>query len=209
MKTIIVLAFLLVVVNTRAQEVSKETFDGHKWEAPYHLPVPKGWTIERFLIPINFAPSIAYKGVEDIRFTSGWGDAKSDEYWTYAFLWYLDGAPITDAGIIATNLKAYYTGLVEINREGYKVPVEKIIPVVTSFSESKTDKGDLKTYRGTITMLDYMQQQPITLNCIAHLKTCTDDNKTIIFYELSPKPLDHKNWVGLNQLWLDFKCKKK
>ena len=57
-------------------------------------------------------------------------------------------------------------------------------------------------------MMDYLQLKPITLNCIAHLKYCTDDNKSIIFYELSPQPFTHKVWEGLNQLWLDFRCKK-
>ena len=37
---------------------------------------------------------IKYSGVEDIRFAPGWGNAKSNEYWTYAFLWYLDGTVI-------------------------------------------------------------------------------------------------------------------
>lgn len=198
----------LVSVSIYGQEATTTEFDGHKWEAPYHLSIPKDWTIERFLIPISFAPQISYKGVEDIRFTPGWGNVNSDEYWTYAFLWYLDGSPKTDAKIIADNLTAYYTGLIEINRENYKVPVEKLIPVLTSFKETKADKGDLKTYTGTIEMLDYMQQKPIILNCTVHLKSCPEENKSILFYELSPKPFTHKNWQSLNQLWLDFKCKK-
>ena len=208
MKNLIVLILCLISLNIYGQEATKPEFDGHKWEAPYHLSIPKDWTIERFLIPISFAPQISYKGVEDIRFTPGWGNVNSEEYWTYAFLWYLDDAPKTDAKIIADNLKAYYTGLIEINRENYKVPVEKLIPVVTSFKETQTSNGDLKTYTGTIEMLDYMQQKPITLNCIAHLKFCPEENKTLLFYELSPKPVTHKNWQSLNQLWLDFKCQK-
>ncbi|MHA4893016.1 hypothetical protein, partial [Enterococcus faecium] len=89
----------------------KVKFDGNKWEAPYTLNFPKGWDIERFLIPIAFAPEISYKGVEDIRFTPGWGKVQTDEYWTYAFLWYLDGKVKTNEKIIEDNLKAYYTGL--------------------------------------------------------------------------------------------------
>lgn len=197
----------LFSLNINAQE-EETAFDGHKWEAPYHLPIPKGWTIERFLIPISFAPQISYKGVEDIRFTPGWGNIKSEEYWTYAFLWYLDGSLKTDANIIAANLKAYYTGLVEINSESFKVPAEKLIPVLTSFKEMQTAKGDLKTYTGTIELLDYMQHKPIKLNSIVHLKSCPKDNKTLLFFELSPKPLTHNNWLLLNQLWLDFECKK-
>ena len=207
MKNLIVLIFCLTSLHINAQEVKPE-FDGHKWEAPYALSIPNGWTIERFLIPISFAPQISYKGVEDIRFTPGWANVKTDEYWTYAFLWYLDGAPTTNAIIIAGNLKAYYSGLIKANSQSQKKPAENLIPVITSFKKVQTGKGDQKTFNGTIEMLDYMQQKPITLNCIVHLQYCLKENKTILFYELSPKPLTHNIWLSLNQLWLDFKCKK-
>lgn len=187
---------------------TKPEFDGHHWEAPFHLPIPKDWTIERFLIPISFAPQISYKGVEDIRFTPGWGKIESDEYWTYAFLWWLDGSPKTDEKIIADNLKAYYTGLFAINTDSTKVKNEKLISVSTSFKKSATSKGDIATYTGSIAMTDYMQQKAITLNCIVHLRSCKEENKTVIFYELSPKPFTHSNWQNLNRLWSDFKCKK-
>ena len=207
MKNLIVLIFCLTSLHINAQEVKPE-FDGHKWEAPYALSIPNGWTIERFLIPISFAPQISYKGVEDIRFTPGWANIKTDEYWTYTFLWYLDGSPKTNAIIIAGNLKAYYSGLIKANSQSQKKTAENLIQVITSFKKVQTGKGDQKTFNGTIEMLDYMQQKPITLNCIVHLQYCLKENKTILFYELSPKPLTHNIWLSLNQLWLDFKCKK-
>src|SRR5215218_6976642 len=110
MKKLFNLIFCLVPLIFYGQEV-KTKFDGHTWEAPYYLDVPANWIVERFLIPISFAPKIPYKGVEDIRFAPGWGDVKSEEYWSYTFLWYLDGTPQTSSEIIAKNLKAYYTGL--------------------------------------------------------------------------------------------------
>jgi len=200
-----ILLLSLFSVAIYGQETKPE-FDGHKWEAPYVLSIPKDWTIERFLIPISFAPQIPYKGVEDIRFTPGWSNVKSDDYWTYAFLWYLEGEIETDPKIIESNLKAYYTGLIAVN--GRNIPSEKLIPVVTTFKETLTTKGDLKTYTGTIEMLDYMTQKSITLNCIVHLKPCPEEKRTLLFYELSPKPLSHDVWSSLNQLWLDFKCRK-
>ncbi len=186
---------------------SQEEFDGHKWEAPYYLPQLEGWGLERFLIPINFAPSIVYKGVEDIRFTPGWAKVKNDEYWTYAFLWYLDGKVNMDEKIIEKNLKAYYTGLFNINTTDSARAAIKVIPVTTHFNKAATDKGDMATYTGVIGMMNYLNLQPITLNCIVHLRKCTED-KTIIFYELSPQPFLHSNWLKLDQLWWDFKCKK-
>jgi hypothetical protein len=205
MKTLVIIILSVFSVAIYGQEIKPE-FDGHKWEAPYTLPIPKDWTIERFPIPIAFAPQISYNGVEDIRFTPGWGNVKSDDYWSYAFLWYLEGKVKIDTRIIDSNLKAYYTGLIGIN--GRSIPVEKLIPVVTSFKKVRKDNGDLKTYIGTIKMVDYMTQKPITLHCKAHLKSCLGENKTFIFYELSPKPLSHNIWLSLDKLWLDFKCKK-
>ncbi len=207
MRNLILVLLCLVFLNSYGQEVKTE-FDGHKWEAPYDLPIPKDWTIERFLIPINFAPQISYKGVEDIRFTPGWAKEKSDEYWTYAFLWYLDGTPKTSAKIISDNLKNYYAGLIAINTDSSKARNETYIPVVTFFKKTQTFKDDIETYTGTIEMRDFLKRTPITLNGIVHLKYCQEVKKTILFYELSPKPFTHNNWANLNQLWLDFKCKK-
>jgi hypothetical protein len=187
---------------------TKTQFDGHKWEAPYTLDVPKGWDVERFLIPIEFAPQIPYKGVEDIRFTPGWGNAKTAEYWTYAFLWYLDGSQKMNSKIIENNLKSYYEGLIGRNIEPRKIPADKLFPVRTDFKKVKTQAGDLETFRGTIHMLDYMEQKPITLYSTVHVKTCPSQAKTFIFNEISPQKYSDAVWQSLDQLWTNFNCNK-
>ncbi len=70
--------------------------------------------------------------------------------------------------ILEKNLTAYYSGLVGRNIGPRKIPAEKIIPVKASIKKIATDEGDLQTYSGSIDMLDYMAQEPITLNCIVH-----------------------------------------
>ena len=207
MKNSITVVFCLISLFTFGQ-TTKVEFDGNKWEAPYTLDFPKGWDVERFLIPIEFAPSIPYKGVEDIRFTPGWGKAGTEEYWSYAFLWYLDEKPEITAKIVAENLKAYYTGLVGRNIVPRKIPADKIFPVKTEIKATKTAVGDLKTFSGTIYMLDYMEQKPITLNCMVHVKYCPGKNNAFIFNEISPKPFSDNLWKNLNQLWINFTCDK-
>jgi hypothetical protein len=120
----------------------------------------------------------------------------------------LESPPKTDAKIVADNLKAYYTGLINVNTDSSRAAVGNIIPVTTTFKKAPTDKGDLETYAGSIEMEDYMQGKPIILLCKVHIKTCQDNNKTILFFELSPKSFTHNNWEILDQLWLDFSCKK-
>ena len=112
MKNILFAIALFLFFKTSGQNVIEE-FDGHKWEAPYVLDTLKGWGIERFLIPIEFAPSIPYKGVEDIRFTPGWAKKITNEYWSYAFLWYLDGKVALDAKTIENNLKPIIPALLK------------------------------------------------------------------------------------------------
>jgi hypothetical protein len=177
-------------------------FDGRTWQAPYQLSSPTNWGIERFPIPIGFAPQITYKGVEDIRFMPGWAKATSDEYWSYAFLWYLDGKIQMYTKIIERNLQQYYSGLINANGS------DTLSAIEASFKEVSKENNDLKTYLGTISLFDYMAKQPMVLNCKVHIASCTNKTKTFIFYELSPKPLYHAIWQSLDTLWADFKCKK-
>ncbi len=197
----------LILFSFLAYHVSAQEFDGASWKAPYTLAFPEGWGVERFLIPIEFAKSIPYQGIEDIRFTPGWGNAKSEEYWSYAFLWYLNEMPVTNETTIQTNLNSYYTGLIGRNIDKRKIPTEKLFPVKTSMKEVKTAPGDLKTFRGTIHMLDYMEQKPITLNCLVHVKSCAGQNNGYIFYEISPKAATDKVWASLDSMWGSFDCK--
>jgi hypothetical protein len=203
MKAILISLLISFTLSTSAQ--TTPPFDGHKWQAPYHLPTPKDWGIERFLLPASFAPGITYKGVEDIRFMPGWANAKSNEYWSYTFLWYLDGKVETTDTIITNNLKAYYTGLISVN--GKNIPAEKLIPVETAFKPAiNMYEGDVKTFDGSVTMTDYMQQKKITLNAKVHLQYCAGKDKTFIFYELSPQWLTDAVWQKLDAIWSDFSC---
>ena len=199
--TLCVLCFF-IFLNTSGQD---EGFDGKKWQAPYVLDTIKGWDVERFLIPISFAPSIPYKGVEDIRFTPGWAKKTTNEYWSYAFLWYLYGTPTFDAKTIENNLKAYYTGLIKVNSDSAKI-AEKLFPVTATIRPRSTEKGDMKTFEGSVNMLDYMSQKPIGLNFVIHVKTCERKDKTFVFHEISPMPYSDEVWKRLHDLWVNFKC---
>ena len=204
MKNILFVVATLLFLKSSGQN---EEFDGKKWEAPYVLDTIKGWDVERFLIPISFAPSIPYKGIEDLRFTPGWAKKTTNEYWSYAFLWYLDGTPTFDGKTIENNLKAYYTGLIKVNSDSSKI-ADKLFPVTSSIKPRTTEKEDLKTFEGSVTMLDYISKQPITLNVVIHIRTCAGKDKTFVFHEISPMPFTDDVWKKLHQLWVSFKCNK-
>lgn len=204
MKKLIIFLFCLASVHSFAQRTAE--FNGPAWKPPYTLTM-EGWAIERFLIPIDFAPQIPYVGVEDIRFTKGWGNRKSKDYWSYAFLWYLDGSPVIEADSIAKHLDLYYDGLVSRNIQKRNIPLSMVIKTKTSIRLVNTTAGDLMTFEGMVSMLDYMGRRPMTLRCIVHLRKCTATDKTILFHQLSPQPYGQPVWTKLKKLWTDFECK--
>ncbi|QNR85923.1 hypothetical protein H9N25_05620 [Pedobacter riviphilus] len=58
------LVLLLGCLCSKTYAQAKPAFDGPSWKPPYQLELDN-WGIERFPIPIDFAPSIKYTGVED------------------------------------------------------------------------------------------------------------------------------------------------
>jgi hypothetical protein len=206
---IFMMACVITLLSSCQQNKKSKAVNKTPNASAYTLPYPQGWGTELFLIPISFAPQITYKGVEDIRFAPGWGKAGSNEYWTYCFLWALENNPAIDAGTIASNLKAYYTGLINSNIPKNKIPASGIFETVTAIEKIPTATGDIATFKGTIHMLDYMKQEPITLNSMVHLKSCPGQNTVYLFHQISPQPFTDSVWKSLDKIWAGFECSNK
>jgi hypothetical protein len=187
---------------------SLDIFDVNTWVPPYVLNVPRGWNIERFSLPAEFAPQMNVRGVEELRFPPGWGDQASSEYWSYEYLWWLKGNVSIDEAMLQTNLQALYTGLVGRNIISRQIPLNKQLPTDVSIKKIKTNAGDVQTFQAQVQMLDYMSLKPIVLNLSIHVKDCSKENQTPVFVEVSPQPLTHSIWKQLNQLDQTFKCGK-
>ncbi|MBD2705670.1 hypothetical protein IC229_33995 [Spirosoma sp. BT702] len=207
MKSLLVTIITLICLTVHGQALPNK-FDIHTWKPPYTLRIPDKWTTERFPIPIDFAPQISYKGIEDLRFAPGWAKQSSPDYWSYAFLWWLEGRPQINAASLQKDLTAYYSGLVGRNIVDRHIMVRKETPTNVSIRKlPKSASGD-DMYEGTITMLDYMAQKPITLNCVIHVTSCRKYDRTGVLFELSPKPTEHANWQKLHSVQSSFVCSK-
>jgi len=168
------------------------------WNAPYVFPMPEHWTMERTAFPPSYSPNVPYKGWEDIHFPPGWGNSKTEDYWTVSYLFRLDGKFPIDAAKIQDFLKVYYEGLIADNVPRRHIPKEKLVPISASLKKVRQDKGDLETYSGVINTLDYQAQVPMKLNCRVHVKP-GGENFTPLLIEVSPKPYDHPIWQKMEQ----------
>lgn len=82
-------------------------------------PVPPGWRSEVIKFPLDFAPSIAHRGFEDLRFPPGFFEPTSGDYWSYAFIWRTEDAAELDAAALGAEVTEYFRGLiaaVDVNR---------------------------------------------------------------------------------------------
>jgi hypothetical protein len=201
MKHLFLAILLLGLTGLFAQEQK-----ANEWKPPYKLTAPQEWRTELMAVPIDFAPQIPYKGVEDLRFAPGWGDATKEDYWSYCFLWHLDGEVKLNNEKLQQHLKDYYSGLVGRNIPRRNIPKEKLVPTIATIIKNQHTKGDEATFSGTISMLDYMEQKPMVLNCVIHVKTCPGPSKTLVFFELSPKSTSEKIWQDMNSIWENFSC---
>ena len=180
------------------------------WAAPYRFIIPDGWRAERAYIPGPFSTHVTIRGIEDIRFPAGWPDAKSEEYWSVAYLLWLDGGQKIDGNVLQSNLKLYYDDLVPgaLARRNISMPADKVPLARVMLKKTTPEPDDLETYTGTIDMLDYMAQRPMTLNCLVHVKSCSVQGHIPVFFEISPKPFDHPIWHVLRSMKEKFACEE-
>lgn len=185
---------------------SLDIFDPNTWVPPYPLSRPKGWEVERFSLPPDFATGMSYKGVEDIRFAPGWGDSTKENYWSYCYLWWLAGTPAIDPVNVQKNLQLYYKGLVDRNVAARNIPTSKLVPTQVTVKKIKTSIGDIQTFSGNVRMLDYMTQRPMVLHAMIHLKDCVVPNRVAVFIEISPMSFDHDVWEQMGRIIRSFSC---
>ena len=170
------------------------------------LPAPDGWGKETISFPIDFAPDIPYVGTEELRFTPGWGNAKTEEYWSYCFLWMINDDALVDGASLRKHLKSYYDGLVGRNIVSRKIEQSKVVPIISNV-EATSGRNANYTYEGTVSMLDYMEQKPITLQIKIHQARCDETKKKVLFVEVSPQSGPHQVWKEFESIWKGFKCK--
>jgi hypothetical protein len=83
-------------------------------------PVPDGWRSETIPFPLEFAPEIPHRGVEELRFAPGFFEPQAPGYFTYAFAWVVSGESALELPTLARELATYFRGLMSAVARGKK-----------------------------------------------------------------------------------------
>ncbi|NOQ73964.1 MAG: hypothetical protein GQ574_18305 [Crocinitomix sp.] len=167
------------------------------------LKAPKAWITEIIPFPLDFAPSIPYMGIEDLRFAPNWSDSTNDNFWTYMFVWYVLKDKPVSTDILTKYFNAYYNGLMRIesrNKSEYKdKPLKKV-----NSSFTKTASG----FNGTMEVFDgFFTKKYMTLNIKITETFCEEMNRQIIRCDVSRQAFDHAVWENFKEVKVKVKCK--
>jgi len=187
-KKTLFLAFLLLgILKINAQEIK------------YNLPKLPQWGSEKFNFPIDFAPNIPFRGVEDLRFAPGWSDSKSSEYWAYTFLWFIEGKPRLSKDTVNSYLRQYYDGLYVSNLKNKTITPPKNF-TVADMKNIPPLLNDQETYEGRIMTLNFLTGEPITFNARIHVRNLPEIGHSAILIEISPEGFKQPVWVEMNNI---------
>jgi hypothetical protein len=193
-KLSIILSILMVLSAARSQA-----------QANYDFPKPKGWNTEKLSIPIDFAKSIPFKGAEELRFTPGWGNSKTEEYWAYDFLWFVDGVQSLSKSHLDKYMADYFNGLYLSNLKNKPTPPANFSKA--HFKKAGVQMNDKQTFEGTISTLDFLTGQPITFNVKVHVRQYARMQHTAVLFEISPQNYKRVVWDSLDGVANGFMLK--
>lgn len=180
---------------------------GQNDSVPSVIEVPDDWRMEKFEFPLDFAPSIPYKGIQEAYFAAGWGDLNSDEFWTYAFIWYLDEDPEILEWKLEEYIISYFDGIMQAtakrkNRENSVV----ITPTLAEFIRTRTYDNDSE-YEGRVLVHDvFTTNDRVTLHVKVRTNYCQKSDKHIVLFMLCPKEAKSEIFETLDNLRMREEC---
>lgn len=176
----------------------------------FQWPLSEGWRQETIPFPLEFAPDLPYKGVEELRFSPGMFKSDQGGYWSYAFVWWLDGHPALDASELNSSLQSYFAGLCTsvAKDKGQTIDPAKISASLHAVAGPERKLGHaVAAYAGTVDSYDpFVTGKPITLNLEVWVWDCDRSGKRAAMILVSPKPASAPIWSSLRKRRDAFVC---
>ena len=163
----------------------------------FHYVTPGAWHTERHDFPLQWAPSLPYRGLLDLRFAPDFNDPASPDYSSYFFVWWLDGAQQPDARRIEQDLVTYYRGL---NASMAQLNGTK----PGAGQESASFAGGPDLFRGMVTSFD---PQGKVEPRHGEVKVVRCGSHTALLFSVSPQERAAPIWSDLDAIRDSFRCR--
>ena len=155
------------------------------------------WRKEAFTFPKPFAPEVNFDGVADVRFTKGWEDKTSPNFWSYAFAWKI-AEKLSDEDL-EKYLQFYFDGLMKVVNRDKTITITPTLALFSALNESELNRD----YVGKIRLYDaFFTQEMLTLRVNGEYSYCQEEGKHFYIFRLSPQPATSPVWEHVNKTTL-------
>jgi hypothetical protein len=156
--------------------------------------VPAGWRTETIPFPLDFAPSLQHRGFEELRFSPGMFKPDAPDFWSYAFVWWLEGEQPPSNDVLQRELGEYFRGLSNAVAKGkYEFDQSRFKATLGA-----DGAGRIETYDA------FKTGKPITLRVRTRAQRC--GAATALVVTLSPADANGPVWRQLDDLAAAFHC---
>ena len=167
-------------------------------------PTLPEWRFERIEFPLTFAPALKYKGFEELQFSPGMFNAKSDTFFTYVFAMKIESDVTVNEAFLTNLLTVYFKGLCRtVSKDSkFEIDTSKIAGTV---KEDHYEAPNGRHFHATLNSFDpFVTGEPLTLHLeLVTLDLGSDHNR--IYASVSPKPSDHAVWSVLRGIEKKFR----
>ena len=164
-------------------------------------PVPAGWDHESIPFPFDFAPSLPYRGVEELRFAPGFYQPNQPGYWSYDIVWWLTEKPQFDSATIEAALTVDFRGFsLSVGRGKFRVEPSLYHAELVADGASRQLTGQIRRVDAFTTGL------PITLNAVIAVRECVKARRHAVTFMLSPRDRNDRIWRNLQATAAGLVC---
>lgn len=166
-----------------------------------HWPTPAGWEHETIPFPFAFAPSLAFTGVEELRFAPGFYKPEAPGWWSYDIVWWITTPPDFSVPAMQDALTTYFRGLATtVARGKFRVDPAAFRTELARDAATGALTGQVHSVDGFTT------GRPVTLNVVARLRACPKAGRHAVTFQLSPRPRTDPIWRDLDATLAGLTC---
>jgi hypothetical protein len=172
----------------------------------FDWPVPPGWKKETIPFPLEFAPELPYRGVEELRFMPGFFDPSADGFFSYTFAWWIAGRPRFDAASLTNDLRVYFVGLARAVAEGkFDTEADGFRADIRLVQAEPEDRAGTVAFAGTMRVFDAFKTRK-SLDLEAHGRAFGCGDHFVVLLEAAPAPWPDEKRARLKEAARAFKC---
>ncbi len=198
----LIFSFLLTAIPLSAQH--KENF---QWNTE------EGWFGERILLPPGFAPNMAWKGLEEIRFAPGMFKANQPDFFSYALVFSLEPDADISQKALDQQILVYYQGLSQaVSRGKRQVDISKFKVSSKAIEEQEStapkQAKDPEVYKTVLNWVEpFATGKNQNLNIDVHAWKDAERKRTYVFFLATPTAEDSEIYKKLVKIRKNFVIK--